>query len=109
MWWSVTFDFGSRTQLAIWQVPQAARRLVCKTLQPNLSTIIHFSLLTDYLYRPGIPSSRTTTYSAIWPALPSPSSAKLPDLLGLCEEDKKKEENENLFNYCDGSIMCERT
>lgn len=90
----------------IWPEPQAVHRLVCKTRPPNLSAIIHFSSLTDYLYRLCIQSSRTTTYAAIWRAHPSLSDVKRPDLCDLCKDKMRRKFS---FNYTDKSIIQEKS
>lgn len=90
MWLSVTFGFGNRILSAISRAPQGAHRLKCKKLPPNLSKTIRFSSLTDYPCRLDIPSSQTTICSAIWRALPSPSSVKLQDLLNPCKSERLK-------------------
>lgn len=92
MWLWVTFDFWSKTQRVIWRAQQEDLQLVCKTLQPSLTVIIHFSLQRDYLVRlPCIQSFRTTICFEAWRARLSLLDAVWRDLWDPCEWDKSVE------------------
>lgn len=98
MWLWVTFDSWSRTRRVIWRAQQGDLQLVCKTLRPSLTVIIHFSLQRDYLVRrPCIQSFRTTICFEAWRARPSLLDAPGRDLWVHCEWDKK--ENERMSGW----------
>lgn len=101
MWLWVTFDFWSKTQRVIWRAQQEDLQLVCKTLRPNLTVIIHFSLQRDYLVRLlCIQSFRTTICFEAWRARPSLLDAARRDLWDPCERDKGGEWVNGMETVC---------